>query len=188
MAYWNINFRSIDNTVYRISVGGKSGNVDSTLYGASKPFSVDEDDDDDVFRTVRLQTGYIRILDIGVDVEEAPFDWHDLIPSNATSRPVTLYKGNNVIWRGFLRPETYGGEYLMERQERAFPIFGQLSALEAFDCDLNAAEFMNFGGLLYHIFSQERGLWTKFYFQGTDATSTWLFKKFYTSLYVDEDR
>ena len=101
-----IRFRTLRGSGYDLvlHIGGGSGS-DIELKGAAQPFVISEDADEDVFKPVRTQTGYIRIVDDGVTA----FDWHDLIPASDTERPVTLTKTvggvTTILWQGFMQTQ-----------------------------------------------------------------------------------
>lgn len=177
MAYWIVNFKSRIGTLYRVKVGGKTGS-DAELLGAADPFYTQEDTSEDKFVPVRLQSGYLRIVDDGYDLAGNAFDWHDLIPTTATSRPVTLYKvvgiTETVMWLGYLRPEIFSSEYLAPVQEREFPVCCCLSVLEGFTFDVQP-QTQNFAWLLHSLFYDFTILPQRdFYFTGTYAVQEWL--------------
>ena len=159
--HWQVKFRSLRaDTLYTVNIydGSYSGSP-VQLTGASQPFVTQEDDTDDMFAPVRLQSGYLRIVDDG-DV-----DWERIMPTDETSRPVTLTAGNTELWRGFLQPCSFSGEYKEYVQVREFPLMCQLSALEGFDVSPSAYDTVNFGGALLYALSQS-GEWDYLYFNG----------------------
>lgn len=141
-----------------------------TLIGAAQPFVTEEDDNDDMFFPVRLQTGYVRIVDTaGI--------WKNLMPSTAISMPVELWRGQMLMWRGFMKPETYSGALLEMPQERSFPIVCQLSVLESFNVEPLATNYdVNIAYIIDYIFSKA-GTFGYLYFQGIDAIDSWLLKR-----------
>lgn len=180
-AYWTIDFMSLNGTHYRISIGGATTNT--RLQGAASPIFTQEDQSEDKFIPVRTQTGYIRIVDDGYDLDGHAFDWHDLIPTTATSRPVTLQKivGNTTTteWRGFIKPTTYSGDYLNTPQEREFPVVCGLSVLEGYEMPILQPSIINFAALLEYIIDTPSLPYTDMIFQGVNAVEVWL------NFYVD---
>lgn len=178
MAYWKIPFKSKGGTAYEIQIGGAS--YDTTLKGGASPIITQEDNSNDFFLPVRTQSGYIQVVD-----EPSLFDWTDIMPANAVSRPVYLMQGIEIVWRGYLQPQSFSGQWKEAVQIRQYPIVCCLSALAAFDVDPSAHTTVNFGGLLYYIFNQLPA-WdnTRFWFQGTDALTEWLYKKAQWSNFV----
>ena len=197
MAYWNIRFKSRDGNTYLIQIGGKTGNTDVDLQGAEEPFSTEEKDTDDIFIPVITESGYISINDDGKDLAGNAFDYHDLIPQvakdnsattpqNRKDRPVTVYKilpnQQSEVWRGYLQPQTFQGEYLAEGQERKFPVVNSLSVLEAEDVDPEAySGAVNFARLIYYL---TQGFVVEYQFQGSDAF-TWLLLNINWSIFAD---
>ena len=73
-----IPFTSLAGTNYELRIGTGTR---QTLKGAAQPFVTEEDDNDDMFFPIRLQTGYVRINDTaGI--------WKNLMPATAVSLPV----------------------------------------------------------------------------------------------------
>lgn len=172
---YKIPFVSLGGSSYEVRIGTGSA---TTLTGAAHPFVTQEDDDDDMFKPVRLQSGYFRIIDqTGI--------WRNLMPSSAVSTPVALYRGNTVLWRGFMKPETYSGDYLLLPQERSFPIVCQLSVLEGYDVSPSAGDMVNIAFVLWYIFSKA-GTWNYVFFQGKDAVD-WLNKEVSWLNFVEYD-
>ena len=190
MAYWYIPFQSRNGNDYEVRIGGLTGNSNVRLTGAAQPFVTQEDDDRDMFKPVRTQTGYIRIVDTG----SGGFDWHDLIPSSAVARPVTLWKKRTAItwdlkWQGFIRPETFSGTFREMPQEREFPVFCPFLAMEAFDVtSSNTSTQRNFAWLilylLQHFFTIDI---QTFYFSRPQDVVGWLRCKFQWQNFFDDE-
>lgn len=185
MAVWKIPFESLNGTSYEVQVDGAT--ADTTLIGAEQPFVTQEDHDDDIFKPVRTQSGYLRIVDTGKDANGNAFDWHDLIPTTITSRPVRLYRNSTVVWRGYLQPQTFSGVMGNYTKEREFPIQCELSVLDQIDPTLNQAEIVRIAELLNKALPSGTVNWDYMYFPGTDATEEWLFDKIPSGNFTDED-
>lgn len=125
MAYWFIPFTGLGGDTYEVRIQGAATNTQ--LVGGAQPFEVQEDDDFDVFMPVRTQSGYLRIVDTNDST------WRLLIPQSSTDRPVTVLKNGSVVWRGFIKPETYGSQFGVLPQERALAVVCPLSMLSGFD-------------------------------------------------------
>lgn len=192
MAYWNIRFKSRDGNTYLIQIGGNTGSTDVELQGAEEPFSTEEKDTDDIFIPVITESGYISIYDNGKDLAGNAFDYHDLIPQNAKDRPVEVYKilptQQSEVWRGYLQPQTFQGEYLAEGQERKFPVVNSLSVLESEDVDPEAySGAVNFARLIYYLTTNQnprQGFVVEYRFQGSDAFD-WLQLNVNWSIFAD---
>ena len=120
--HWQIPFKSLrSGTDYVVNIydSDYSGNA-IVLDGGAQPFVTQEDDNDDEFAPIRTQTGYIRIIDHDVAADGVtPFNWKDLVPVSATSRPVTLTTGDTVVWRGYMQPQTFSGTLFGNPQQRS---------------------------------------------------------------------
>ena len=153
---YSITFKSLrTGTVYTLNIGGGTGDA-VPLKGGAQPFVTQEDDSDDQFAPIRTQSGYIRIVDDGLDANGNAFDWKDLIPQTNTSRPVTLTAGGTVVWQGFMQSQNFSGILYGNPQEREFPVHCVLSALNGVDIPTvvpqNLQMILNFGSLLGYIF------------------------------------
>lgn len=190
--HWKIPFKSLRaGTDYTVNI--YDANFSGTavvLKGGAQPFTTQEDDNEDMFTPIRTQSGYIRILDDGKDangdVLSASDDWKAMVPHTGTDRPVTLTAGGNVLWRGFMQPRNFGGVLYGNPQVREFPVQCQITSLNGFDIDPDDGDIVNFGWLLYYIFSKT-GTWAYFYFQGVDAISDWLQKKVTWLNFIEQD-
>lgn len=185
MAYWIVDFKGLGGDSFRVRVSGAVS--DTYLNGGAVPFETVEDTSDKWFLPVRLQSGYLRVVD------DDSFDWMDLIPATDVSRSVEVLRtpaGSSIpstVWRGWLQPQTFSGQWKEYIQEREYPVMCQLSALASFDVSASGDDVVNFAGLLYYIFSQA-GVWGNFYFQGVDAVTEWLLKKtLWQNLTVTDD-
>lgn len=153
--HWTIAFKSLrSGTDYRVNIydANYSGSSSIHLKGAAEPFTTEEDDDEDMFTPLRLQSGYIRIVDDGKDENGNPFDWRTLIPSNDKSRPVTLTKTvgsqQQIVWQGFMQAQNFSGELYSYTQEREFPIQCCLSVLSTTQVPTTEPQPRNFAYLL----------------------------------------
>lgn len=188
MAYWKIPFTDLDGESYEVRIEKPSDQqTDSTLVGGAVPFVTQEDKSQDFFKPVRLQSGYLRIYDTGKDVEGVNFDWHDFIPSNATDRRVSLYNGNVLLWVGYMKPETFQGNFNEYPQEREFPVRCSLSALASFDFEVTEYAPFNFGSLLNKILSNLPNDFDRIYFPAYKCVENngWLHKKVAPTLFFE---
>lgn len=145
--HWQVKFKSLrtaSDYVVNIYDADFSG-TPVQLTGADRPFEVAEDDSDDMFIPVRTQSGYIRVVDDG------SVDWSEVLPTSAVSRPVTVVKGNAVVWQGFIQPRTFSGELFGNPQVREFPVCCALSILSTYDIAPDHAETADFGNVIGYI-------------------------------------
>lgn len=183
MADWTLDFTSLRGNHYQVAISGLSGNVGLT--GSADTFVTQEDDSDDIFTPIRLQSGYIRIA----DTQNSNYNWNAIIPTNETSCPVTLYDtshNNQVKFRGYVTPQTYGGQWHEYAQIREIPVMCQLSALQSFNFEPEQEDTVNFGYLLYKIFSKA-GTWGYFFFQGSYVITEILYKRVMMANLFDTD-
>lgn len=195
--HWKIPFMSLGGTQYEVRIydANYTGSTPITLVGADRPFVTQEDDDDDAFVPIRTQSGYIGIFDDGKDANGNAFDWRNLIPDSATSRPVTLTSTSGgvttVHWAGFIQPQTFSGMYVEKIQEREFPVTCLLSTLAAFDIPPtnNAYPFANFAYLICYAFNDVNSVLGNltFRFHGGSDVDAWLLKMVAWSNFADKD-
>lgn len=175
-------------TVYTVSVI-KSESTEAEedvvvpLLGGSQPFVTDEDDDEDFFMPVRTQSGYLTIVDTGVDRNGDPFDWRELLPSTDVDRPILVTNSSgDIVWAGFMQAQNFSGVLFEKPQERKFPIQCYLSSLSRIDISPNAFGTLNvesFATLLFHIMSHiPNETFSTFYIQGGNDAISWLTRKF----------
>lgn len=187
--HWQIPFKSLrSGTDYVVNIydSDYSGNA-IVLDPGAQPFVTQEDDNDDEFAPIRTQTGYIRIIDHDVAADGVtPFNWKDLVPISATSRPVTLTTGDTVVWRGYMQPQTFSGTLFGNPQQREFPICCALSVLQGFDYDITSSDIVSFGELLSNILEKTDDF-TSAVIQGGNVVDSWLQKAFSTRNLLEED-
>lgn len=176
--HWKVQFKSISGVAYTVNIYDSSYSGSAVqLTGAAQPFSTTEETSDDWFKPVRTQSGYLRIIDTGKDNAGNPFDWHNLIPANEKSRPVTLthVENNTTVtdWQGYLQPKTFSGQMFSGVEEREFPIMCALSALSGDYISSADNGMVNFAYLLDTILSATGYSWSSVYFTGANV-SAWL--------------
>ena len=195
--HWQVKFKTLR--------GGKTltASVYDNLYsgepialkGGAEPFVTDENDDDDPFKVIRVQTGSLRIVDDGKDANGNTFNWRDLQPRSDHDRPVILRDENNVIlWQGFLQAQNFSGTLYEETQEREFPIQCALSILSSQYPNTADQGIVNFAYLLNYITSMVSAAsltviaFTEIIIQGGADARSWLLNKFYWVNLLSEDK
>lgn len=161
-------FNSFYDDDYDVYVGGQGSGL---LTFSSEPIVTQEDDSDDMFTPIRLQSGYLNIIDT------TGSQWSSLMPTSATERPVTLYKHQDVVWRGFLSPESYGAEYNVKPQEFQIPLVCMLTVLESFRLPVTPPSSLGntptFKQLLEYVIAEvasSAGWTVNVYYQGVTQT------------------
>lgn len=149
--HWQCCFKSFGGTQYAVNIYEQnySGSI-VQLTGASEPFVTQEDNDDDIFKPIRMQTGYLRVIDYDGTLMES------IIPSSNTEKLVRLVQGNytgtypsgsfsgsTIRWQGFLQAQAYTQPWEDNANVIEFPVKSVFGALE--DVQLNqsnaAAEY-----------------------------------------------
>lgn len=130
---------------YTLTIGGVDNAM--TLTGGATPFVTEEDDSDDALTPVRLQSGHISL--VGTQAE-----WEALLPTTATSRPVTLTSGANTLWCGYVEADAYSMEITHSStvQEFQLNVKGQLGMLEGVEFDADVYDMTNIAYILWIIF------------------------------------
>ena len=197
---WQIKFCSLrTETVYTVSVI-KSESTEAEedvvvpLLGGSQPFVTDEDDDEDFFMPVRTQSGYLTIVDTGVDRNGDPFDWREFLPSTDVDRPILVTNSSgDIVWAGFMQAQNFSGVLFEKPQERKFPVQCYLSSLSRIDIRpiaFGSYNLLNFARLLVHIMSLiPNETFRNIYVQGGNDAITWLTRQFDWMVFeeLDED-
>lgn len=102
---WQIKFKSLLGIDYTLSIydsSYSSSGAVTQLKGASVPFITNEDNNQDIYKPIRNQSGYIRFIAENTTVIG------QMMPDDPTDRPVVLRDGNNnICWAGFLSNEQY---------------------------------------------------------------------------------
>ena len=122
---WQVKFRSLKGVDYTVNISeqGWTGGV-TQLTPSDQPFTTQEDDDDDIFKPIRSQTGYLRVIDATGNLLAS------LMPENNTQRLVQLMQGSTIRWQGFLQADAYTQPWLEGKVEIELPLKSVLGALE----------------------------------------------------------
>ena len=182
--HWQVKFRSLrSNALYTANIYDDDYTGDPVqLTGAANPFETQEDDNDGIFAPIRMQSGYLRIVDTGTDNDGNAFNWRDMIPSSDTDRPVTLThtgNGSTVIdWVGFIQPTNFGVNIYDSPQEVEFPLQCPLTIMEGIDVNYRQTSIKNFAYLLKTVIDciPEICRPRTFVIQGSTHAQTWLMK------------
>ena len=137
-----IQFQSITGKNYtvQILVDGYTGDA-IPLQGASSPFSTTESTSEDYFEPIRTQSGYIRIIDTGVDLDGNAFDWKTLLPSTNAQHQVRLMNEDDEIeWIGYMKAEMFTTTLFDYGTEYEFPIICPLEMLESEQLSFTSTE------------------------------------------------
>lgn len=185
---WQVKFKSLRaGTDYTVNIYDQTYTGDPIrLKGGASPFVTEEDDDDDPFVPIRIQTGHLRIVDDGYAADGVtPFDWKDFVPQTDHSRPVTLTDGSgNVCWQGFMQAQDFSGELYGNPQERNFPIHCPIAVLKSQQPSTENIQLRNFAYVIDLAAATAEALsvqtvgFDTFYVQGSSDARLWLLKQF----------
>lgn len=160
MAYatkWTLSFNSLRNVSYTVNilVDGFSGTA-KRLRAAEKPFTIDENNSDDYFETIRTQSGYIRIINEDTDLDGNAFDYSELIATNAMSHQVQLLSGQTILWVGYIKPVVLTSTLFGYKNTIEIPIQCPLSVLGTINLkfDTTLGTFLTMGQIIYTFFSR----------------------------------
>lgn len=192
---YSITFKSLRaGIVYTLSIydADYAGSV-IPLKAAGTPFVTDEDDTDDMFTPIRTQTGYLRIVDDGTDLNGNALNWKELLPQTDTSHPVKLshMEGETEVtdWLGFMQAQNFSGQLYNARQERDLPVQCALSAMLGQYVSTEQTELKNFAYLLKAALESvpAEGRPTHIAVQGGTKAQEWLLKRLDWQNLISED-
>ena len=130
---WQVPFVSRLGTAYRVDIydEGYTG-TPVQLIGGTSPFTTDEDDSDDYFAPIRVQTGTLTVCTHDED-GNVLITLDDILPANNIARPVLLVNvGTGAIeWQGFLSCEAYDQDYTSIPQHLQLPVISVLEAMRS---------------------------------------------------------
>ena len=132
---YRIPFQSLEGTQYMAYIYEQTDGDVVTLTGAANPFVTQEENDNDIFKPIRTQSGYLKIIDETGSILET------LVPSNNTQKLVRLYSGTwnstmttfydyRIMWQGFLCAEAFTQSWDNQKKVIEFPVKSLLAALE----------------------------------------------------------
>ena len=177
--------------VLELCVYAAGSGTTMTLLGASEPFTTEEDDDEDFFKPVRTQSGYLRIVDDG----NADFDWRDLLPDKFTDLPIVLRNADDpteVLWTGFIQHQQADNtlyEYPIEREYAVYDVLGVMDHLYFNTGITTTSSYINFASLIKTIVDElpSEVKPANYYFQDYPNARTRLLCKVNPQLFHDVD-
>ena len=151
---YEVLFQSRLGDQYAVNIYEQSIGSVVRLTGSDVPFVTQEDDDEDIFNPMRIQTGYLRI----VDNTESGMLIEQIMPSNNLEKLVRVYANptssfeGNLVWVGFMCAEAFTQPWDKQAKVIEFPVKSLLGAME--DVSLGAASgFVNFATLICSAFT-----------------------------------
>ena len=172
---WQVPFVSRLGTAYRVDIydEGYTGSP-VQLIGGTSPFVTDENDSDDYFAPIRVQTGTLTVCTHDED-GNVLITLDDILPANNISRPVKLWRllgggaAGVLEWQGFLSCEAYDQDYTDIPQILQLPVISVLEAMASVEVDPAKLSGLNTVGAtivkLLEIFIDEAGVsyFSKYY-------------------------
>lgn len=153
---WQVDFVSLKGKNYtvKILVENYTGDV-IHLQGAPEPFTTSEDNSEDYFLPVRTQTGYLRIVDTGKDLDGNPFNWADMLPANNMQNQVQLLNGSTLVWVGYMKADLFTTQAFGYGTVVEFPLICPLSLLSSLPITFTneGGTLLTFGQILYRALS-----------------------------------
>lgn len=124
---WQTSFVSQEGKNFTVNIYDKdyTGSI-TTLKCGPEPFETQEDNDDDYFKNIRPQSGYLRLID---DTSNGTL-MEELVPENNTQRMVRLMLGEEIKWQGFIQAQAYSQPWDEQTKLIEFPVKSFLGALE----------------------------------------------------------
>lgn len=149
-----VPFQSKGGNQYVVYIYEHTSGSIITLTGAANPFETSEIQDDNIFTSIREQTGSLRIID---ETAEGNL-LETLIPSDNISKMVCLYTGtwnssmttftdDTCVWKGFLCANAYTQSWDDQKKVVEFPIKSILGILQ--DISLPESDAGSFHSIAY---------------------------------------
>ena len=156
---YTVPFTDVDGNNYevRILVDGWSGSS-SELTGAAQPFIVDVSDEQFLYTPTRFSGATLNI--VGSDYLQ------DLFSTEYQMTKVDLYRGQDLLWTGFVTPDSYSQEYDSELFELEIECISAMSTLEYIDFSLNS-DMPTFKELILDCISKSNGSYKHVYVPNT---------------------
>lgn len=151
--HWQTFFSDVDGLQYAIFIYERDyAGEPIEITAAAHPFVTQEDGDNNIFKPIRRQTGYLRLFD-----EEGTL-LENIMPKNNTASLVMLYSGRYddggvfrptaVDWQGFLCAQAYTQSWNGQKKIVEMPVKSLLTAMEDVDItESDAGEFGRFSAL-----------------------------------------
>lgn len=149
---YTLPFNGIDGKDYTIKIEkeGYQG-TSAELTGQPSPFTVTLSDEEFVYTPTRFSTATLHIF--GGDYLQ------DLFSTDYRMCRVTLYEGDRMIWRGFIKPEIYTQDYRNVKFNLDLECYSAMSVLEYVDYKQKGESrgFVTLWDLLKQCIEESRG-------------------------------
>ena len=191
MAYWTIDFMTKAGRPIHILIN-KPGTTDVALQPSDNPVEIEEEGKEDLFETVKTQSGYIEVISDDMDLAL------DIIPTTGGTRTVRIYETMTPtsytapLWIGYVQPKLLTFTIWKGKNRLKIPIECRLSALKYATASLPNTPKVAISTLLNRNLPYCQFL----YFQGAmvmerpnetaDQARAWLRKKIYSSVFYKD--
>ena len=144
---WTISYKSFKGYDCRVDINGGG----TAVVGTVDPVVIEEESDESLLSVVRSKSGYLNL------VERTAHELDDLIPTSVTSHRVRVYYNNNLVFTGFMQPQTFASKYEPAPRTLSFPIVSPLGIAESFDLtEINPPEAVTLASLLADVVGKLR--------------------------------
>lgn len=154
---YNIHFKNYKNTAYdvKVYIDGYVGQV-TELLGARSAFVVEGNDDNFVYEPIRSSTATLTLL--GSDL------LLDLFSINNQYAPVKLFKGDKLMWTGYIVPEQFTQPYKPTPDNISIDCISAIGTLENIQYEKQTENgFITAINLLRYIIRSANGGYEKIY-------------------------
>lgn len=164
---YTLPFNSIDGKDYTIKIEkeGYQG-VSAELKGQSSPFTVTLSDEEFVYTPTRFSTATLHIF--GGDYLQ------DLFSTDYREHRITLYKNNEPVWCGFVKPELYTQDYRNVKFDLDVECISAMSVLEYIEYEAvenDKLSIVTIWDIIKRCIEESRGLYTAVYIPHVYALS-----------------
>lgn len=128
-----MTFRSLNGAscVVNIYEEGWTGGV-TTLTGAADPVTIEEDDTEDLLKTIRYKTGYLQVVEPTYGALNA------LYPHTNHDHYVEILRGSQSVFTGYMQAQSFGTQYVPGPRILEFPIVSPLGLTDGLQFDAPA--------------------------------------------------
>lgn len=154
---YNIHFKNYRNTAYdvKVYIDGYVGQV-TELLGARSAFVVEGNDENFVYEPIRSSTATLTLL--GSDL------LLDLFSINNQYAPVKLFKGDKLMWTGYIVPEQFTQPYKPTPDNISIDCISAIGTLENIQYEKQTENgFITAINLLRYIIRSANGGYDKIY-------------------------
>lgn len=154
---YNIHFKNYRNTAYdvKVYINGYVGQV-TELLGARSAFVVEGNDENFVYEPIRSSTATLTLL--GSDL------LLDLFSINNQYAPVKLFKGDKLMWTGYIVPEQFTQPYKPTPDNISIDCISAIGTLENIQYEKQTENgFITAINLLRYIIRSANGGYEKIY-------------------------